>query len=568
MIKKIENKIDKEKCISPKIAIKNENKKIIYNINNRRKYNINTETNNSNQKREPLININNNSNNNNNENYIDDNSYNLNINEIINQKNKEIPKLTIEDSNLKPNINHYKTIDNENEERNERFRKRKLKSSSDIRANLINNEPKYCNLFDNINIFNSVLIILNNNLFINDFFSQNKRIEEIKECEKNNKYCLISILYNLNNYLWNYDNFFNIDELFKKYKEFVDCYLENNCNNLNKEKYLYDYKNIEIIISFMYRKINKEFSGVNKLTINSKIIKGNDVLSIFLKEFFNKNNSIISHNFVGFYENLVLCDYCQRKNNMYNMSYSPEYQYFPFFYINFNLNEINFQINSKILNLDICFNYDMLKKYNIHYKIYCNSCLTTYKRQKLSIYSFPNILTILLSNNDNYNFVLQDEINLKNYSLKSCDDDIYCLVSILCKINYNGKYILYSINPKNEKWYSYVNGKIFKVETIDINAIPLVLIYQKRSSIKFEYNGLKKEDKKTLNVNFMNGIPSQKLFFSPKSLVINAKRQISEFCNIQIDKIILLVNGQKPDDYKLLNNVIKNENNTILVLIQ
>ena len=64
----------------------------------------------------------------------------------------------------------------------------------------------------------------------------------------------------------------------------------------------------------------------------------------------------------------------------------------------------------------------------------------------------------------------------------------------------------------------------------------------------------------------MNGIPSQKLFFSPKSLVINAKRQISEFCNIQIDKIILLVNGQKPDDYKLLNNVIKNENNTILVL--
>ena len=285
-----------------------------------------------------------------------------------------------------------------------------------------------------------------------------------------------------------------------------------------------------------------------------------------MKEFFNNNKSFISDHFIGFFQNYLFCENCQRKNNMYNMFYIPEYQFYPFFLLNFNLKDITFQMNTKNINLDICFNYDMMKKYNINYNQYCNSCLTYYKSQKLSILSFPNILTIILSNNDNYNFNLQDEIDLKRCCLQSSGDSIYCLVSILCKTNYNGKFILYSINHKNEKWYSYVDGKIVEIITIDLNAIPLVLIYQKRNTITFEYKNLKIEDKISLNVKFMNGMPPQKLFFASNSFIINAKRLISKHFNLQFDKINLIINGGKPTDYQLLKDVIKNENNNILVL--
>ena len=41
-----------------------------------------------------------------------------------------------------------------------------------------------------------------------------------------------------------------------------------------------------------------------------------------------------------------------------------------------------------------------------------------------------------------------------------------------------------SYNHKDELWYSYTDGKINKVENMDINAIPLVLVYQIKKPVK------------------------------------------------------------------------------------
>ena len=42
--------------------------------------------------------------------------------------------------------------------------------------------------------------------------------------------------------------------------------------------------------------------------------------------------------------------------------------------------------------------------------------------KKPSIYSLPNILTLVLSNFENYNFDIQEKIDLKNYYLYSIED--------------------------------------------------------------------------------------------------------------------------------------------------
>ena len=158
--------------------------------------------------------------------------------------------------------------------------------------------------------------------------------------------------------------------------------------------------------------------------------------------------------------------------------------------------------NNKIINLDNCFNYYLMKKCK-GYNLNCEKCFTNSKYEILSIYSLPNILTLVLSNFENYNFYIQDNIDLKNYCLHSLEDSTYLLVSILCKFSYNDKFILYSYNYKKNCWYSYTNGKINLAKKMDINAIPFVLVYQIKNKIEV-YNNLIVEDKICLNIHFTN----------------------------------------------------------------
>ena len=66
---------------------------------------------------------------------------------------------------------------------------------------------------------------------------------------------------------------------------------------------------------------------------------------------------------------------------------------------------------------------------------FCNICKSITCKE---IYSLPKILTIILSNNDNnnYNFVLQDELNLIHFSKKvpNNSEGKYKLICILIYI--------------------------------------------------------------------------------------------------------------------------------------
>ena len=140
----------------------------------------------------------------------------------------------------------------------------------------------------------------------------------------------------------------------------------------------------------------------------------------------------------------------------------------------------------------------------------------------------------------------------------------YSLISILCQINQK-EFILYNFNYKNGLWYAYENGKISNVEKMDINAIPLILIYQLKSTMEFEYKNIKIEEIVRLKVQFSNGRQMQKMGFPKHSLIKNIYKRISEYCKLKINKIKLIINSQKPNDYELLSKYITNSD-IILVI--
>ena len=85
--------------------------------------------------------------------------------------------------------------------------------------------PQYFKIFEKINIFNSILIMLNNIKEINDVFSDINGKDIIQNCEK--KYrsnCLTSILYCLNKYMWDNEDKKEIseEELYNKYLNLFD----------------------------------------------------------------------------------------------------------------------------------------------------------------------------------------------------------------------------------------------------------------------------------------------------------------------------------------------------------
>lgn len=129
---------------------------------------------------------------------------------------------------------------------------------------------------------------------------------------------------------------------------------------------------------------------------------------------------------------------------------------------------------------------------------FCKNCCNNSLKVKISIYFSPKILTIVLSDFDNYDFILENELDLNPYvnNFPENNEGVYYLISILCRNRNNNKFSTYFINIFNDLWYCYTDKKIDKVDTMDMNDIPIMLIYQ--ASIKNElasnYKPLKRQN--------------------------------------------------------------------------
>ena len=418
--------------------------------------------------------------------------------------------------------------------------------------------PQYFEVLKNANIFNLLLIMLNNISYIRDYIA-NVSEEKIINCNKNNQNSLIFIIYYFNKYLWRTNGFDKItkEDLLKRYTNFINIFSKSYCRDQNIDNYCYDKSNVELIFRFIFHTINGELSQNN----------------------FNKEkNSILLHNFYGIMKYQIQCDYCQSKICNYNY----EFSYQSFYRIIFNINEINnYYLNNlnnmnnisnmdNSLNLSQCFDYIFIINNKRTFRSYCNSCnLYGYKSMYNLINDAPSILALILLNNDeNCNLNIQNELNLNKYILNSGNKDkSYLLISALCQIKQSGKYICFSINRNDGIWYSYSDERIEKVAKIDTNTIlPLVLFYQDKNTLAFNYNKISLDT----NIIFLkiktSQFPTVELLFNRNSTIKNVVKKVLSHFNLNEKKGRLLINGESADENELLSKYLQQSNDVTLMI--
>jgi len=403
----------------------------------------------------------------------------------------------------------------------------------------------YKKIYGDINICNSILIMLNNNQEIKEYLDKNKRKNQVNILKMSFGCSLANILYQSHQFLWNNEKI-NSKEIFCKYTDYTRFKYGQN------EKNLSDINNTEKILESIYTQINLEFTFAKNMikTDNNNNVNNdyNTNSNNFLDEFKRCNKSIISAAFTGFYQ--------------YNIN-RPNKSFQCFSFVKFNLNEIEQfydSINANEINLNHF--YSSINLYN---------CFDyTFKDKTHSIYSFPKILTIVLSATEECNFILHPELNLVSYTNKFSNNNngSYFLTSILCQMSYNKKFIIYIFDTKEGFWFSLTDEEIRKVDSIDINAMPLILFYQLKSTFQQEYNEIKIKNKlrTIINFNLQGGLLQKtQLFFDEKDTIIDVRKKIKTWFDIK-QSFILLINGSLAKKDESLSKVLGIGHNILVML--
>ena len=181
----------------------------------------------------------------------------------------------------------------------------------------------------------------------------------------------------------------------------------------------------------------------------------------------------------------------------------------------------------------------------------------------------PSILfLILLSNDENFNIKIKNQLNLNKYILNSGNKGkSYLLISVLCQIKQSGKYICYSINRNDAIWYSYSDERIEKVAKIDTNTIlPLVLFYQDKNTLAFNYNKISLNKNKIFLEIKTSQFPTVKLLFNRNSTIKNVVKKVLSHFSLNEKKGRLLINGESADENELLSKYLQQSNDVTLMI--
>ena len=453
--------------------------------------------------------LNNNNNNLMNQNIPSDNNYNINSNENPNNdnnnmNNNDMNKLNESESGeIDLNNLHNEDLDIEgSQNKNEQNNINKINNEHEDEINNIEEElfieeynPSLGLMkIENPNYFNSLIQcfahipdITNKviNLHQDNFF--NKNLSELN-LTKNYRNLLINLffpekVYNTDNQAFNPTKFRNtINEL--------NPLFQNN-NNIELKEY------INFFILKLHDELNtkKDVLSQNNNEMNNaeqEIKNENDELISFLKNFTEKNNSIISKNLYGITKYTLYCNQCQ--NTFYNFHcYSHLY---------FNLDHVlDYKINryhreDVDINLNDCLDYyqkaETLRGDN---GIFCPSCkVQTESTSIKNIYSTKNVIIFVLDRNSgnkfNQAFVNFDDIlNLRDYvEYKKEGEKNREKFFLGGVVNYymgdyeeNGIYKAYVRMGKKSDWCCYEDENVYTVSLDDIknNGYPVVLFYHK-----------------------------------------------------------------------------------------
>mgnify|MGYP002869145660 CR=1 FL=1 len=233
--------------------------------------------------------------------------------------------------------------------------------------------------------------------------------------------------------------------------------------------------------------INNNFNQMN--IPNANMQKDQKVMfNIFIKDFQNKNRSIISDLFFGLNYNRTECLFC--RSALYN------YQTFNFLifplaevlnYKNKFVNNMNYYGNT--VTLDECFQYN--QSYSPLNEYYCNICNRNSQGQYATFLSvLPNIIIIILNRGVglqyNVKIDFEENLNLQNYVEYFREDSFYELIGLVThygESGASGHFIARCKSPIDGFWYLYNDAIIKKIGYFTKEEFhqgnPYILFYKK-----------------------------------------------------------------------------------------
>ena len=256
--------------------------------------------------------------------------------------------------------------------------------------------------------------------------------------------------------------------------DFIDCLIVNLHNELNTKKN-------DINNDVTSENINKDIQMKNE----------NEVLTEFLQQFTNNNNSLISNNVYGISKYTFYCHQCQ----------NPFYNYKPFYSLYFNLDNVRAYKQSRChkdinnININDCLDFYQKSETLIGEKgLYCPSCKQQTESTSIkNIYSLTNVLIFILDRNIGNNFnqcnvefkesiSLADYVQFKKDGEKNNEKFYLCgVINCSLDIDENDSYNAFIKVGKNNEWHCYEDEKIYPVSFQDIKNIgyPIALFYHK-----------------------------------------------------------------------------------------
>ena len=254
------------------------------------------------------------------------------------------------------------------------------------------------------------------------------------------------------------------------------------------------------LINFLLEKLHNELNLVDKNTTkkNNYVLTQEDqlyedrILNVFLNEFKEKYNSIISNLFYGVLETKSQCQGCGKiKFNFQVYSFVE----FPLEQVNiycFNMGKRNNYMNNNTnpdIDLYECFEYnckiDLMTGDNQMFCNFCNClCNAIYGT---SLYSLPNYLIINLNRGKGAvykcNVLFPEKLNLLNFVTYKYGNTYFELYGVICHIgpsSMSGHFIAYCKNKIDRKWYKYNDAMVTPCEKNDEykNGMPYILFYQ------------------------------------------------------------------------------------------
>ena len=327
-----------------------------------------------------------------------------------------------------------------------------------------------------------------------NYFRYNKNLEQIiNKNHLNNKTNLVKSFKDLIENLWpsNHLNSIKIYNPFDLQNKLMSM------NNIFKSAETNECKDlIEFIIINLHEELNKRNKNNNNINQNNiKLDKSNQslVLNIFVQNFMNNNDSIISDLFFWTNQSIIQCMNCGIQSFEYQTNSMLIFQIEEIYKHKNNLNLMNMNMsligmNQKSITIFDCFDYyQKIETLSGEDAILCDNCKNiSISQYRSCIYTSPEIFILIINKSKNSDIKLQfcEELNLSNYIFVNKYGFLYRLFGVISRINGNeDHFIAYVKNPINCLWYKYDDECVYPVNNFRNEILestnPYVLFYQK-----------------------------------------------------------------------------------------